>query len=231
MSIMLPKIEPGFTFTDNVLTLNFDNAIHAEKLSDGVYIPKGVFGYGLDGIVDGWTIKPKQNSNGEYVKDANGHTLIDINKDVVTCIYTLSRRKVTNRSSVGTYATSNTTKTVEDIIDEFNCAMDAYKALGTNVPTGLPTTSYVMQQGDLFQFRENAKPWIPAKNADNQTWPCAMDDMNRYEAEPIVALFYIVDIAYDDPDMATYMTKLSLKCVWSTLADYVVGQTYTATKS
>lgn len=232
MNILFPKAEPGFMFdSSDALTLNFDTSVHAEKLPDGIHIPKNSFGSGLDGTVDGWTVKAKQKSTGEYVKDADGHTLIDANTNVVTCIYTLSRRKVTDRSSVKAYSTSNTTKTVEDIIDEFNCAMDAYKALGTDVPTGLPSTSYIMKKNDLFQFRERAKPWIPAKNSNDQTWPCAMDDMNRYETEPIVALFHIIDIEYNDPNMSKYMTKLSLKCVWSTLAEYVVGQTYTATKS
>lgn len=226
MLVLMPEPVKGYTFnSEHGLTLNFDPSVNVQKLPDGVYIPKDGFGHGLDGTIDNWTVKAQE------AKTADGHTLIDLNQEVVTCIYTLSRRKVTSRATVNSYATSATTKTVNDVMDEFNCAMDAYKALGQGIPDGLPSTSYVLTPGDLFQFREDAKPWIPPVNSKGQTWLCAMDDMNRYEDDPILALFYIDEVEYNDPNMRNYMTKLSLKCVWTTLADFTVGQTYTAVKS
>ena len=227
MSSFLPTPGLGFMMTpNNELTLKFNPETHAEKLSDGVYIPKDGFGNGLDGVLDNWTIIPIQSSS--------EHTMINANYDVVTCIYTMSAYKVTNRSSVKTYQTSNVVKTVDDVMDEFNCAMDAYRALGQDAPdsffTSLPSTSYIMRKGDFFQFRRYAMPWSAYNAEQNLGWLCAMDDMNRYEGQEILALFYVDDIEYNDPSMSKYMTKLSLKCVWTTLNEFTVGQTYTAEK-
>jgi hypothetical protein len=218
-NIVLPGVGKGLLKENGMITLNFDPIVKAEKRDNGVYIPSNGFGSGMEGSIDNWTVVP-------LGKNADNNTMLQVNHDVVVCIYTLSRRKVTNRTSVSAYKTSDETKTIFDIVNEFNCAMDGYKAKGQNVPDGMPHTSYLMTVGDLFQFRENARPWI-SKNGDMQ-WPCAMDDMNRYEDDVIKALFYVTDIEYKDKDMpGYYMTKLSIRCVWSELNEFVAGQTYT----
>lgn len=231
MDVLFPKPGKGFILDDNNgLTLNFDPRTNVQKLESGIYIPKDGYGQGIDGTLDNWTIIPILPKD-----DAEGDTAIEINRDVVVCIFSLSRRKVTNRASVNQYTTSSETKTVTDVMDEFNCAMDMYKTSGQSIPVGLPATSYILTPGDLFQFREGAKPWIPGKNADGITWPCAMDDMNRYEDDITQALFLITEAEYNDLDMDRYLTRLSLKCIWketndNKFASYTVGQTYTASK-
>lgn len=232
MDVIMPKAEAGFTFgSDHGLTLNFDPSVHAQKLESGIYIPLDGFGQGIDGVLDNWTIIPLRNQNGEIRTNTNGRTLIGVNLDHVVCIYSLCRRKVTSRTNVANYRCSNETKTVQDVMDEFNCAMDAGP-----IGQGLPATSYQMTPGDLFQFHENPKPWIATNPTLGTSWACAMDDMNRYEDQVTQALFYVEEVEYNDPDRALYMTKLSLKCIWKETDDnkfssYTVGQTYTAVKS
>lgn len=102
-NIMLPDVGQGLQKTDGIITLSFDPTTKAEKLDDGVYIPKDGFGNGQTAVIDNWTIK-------SIGKTADGHMMIDVNYDVVVCIYTMSRRKVTSRQTVQTYHTSNETK-------------------------------------------------------------------------------------------------------------------------
>lgn len=213
----------GLTFEDGKLTLNFHENVHAEKLEDGLYVNPNNLGNGADLILDEWTVK-------EYSKNADERTIIGINQDVVPCIYTISRKKVTTRTSVSAYATSDTTKTVTDVMNEFNAVMDSYRTSGQAVPDGLPHTSYVLKPGDFFQFRENARPFVTPK-VNDVTWNVAIDDANRYESDPIKAFFYVGSVEYNDADDPYYMTKLVLYCMWSTLDGFAVGQTYTATKS
>jgi len=231
MDVIFKKPEGGFEFNeDNALTLKFDPSVRVQKLESGIYIPKDGFGQGLDGTVDNWTIVPLINKeNNSYQTNTNGRNLIGVNLDHVVCIYSMSRKKVTQRTING-YRCSNETKTVQDVMDEFNCAMDI------GVPPGLPFTSYKMTPGDLFQFREEEKPWFAKNDVNGNTWPCMMDDMNRYETQVTLALFYVTEVEYNLPSNSFYMTKLSLKCVWketndSKFAAYDIGQTYTAIKS
>jgi hypothetical protein len=87
-----------------------------------------------------------------------------------------------------------------------------------------------LKPGVFFQFRENARPFVTPK-VNDVTWNVAIDDANRYESDPIKSFFYVANVEYNDADDPYYMTKLVLYCMWSTLDGYVVGQTYTATKS
>lgn len=213
----------GLTFNNGQLTLNFHQNVNIEKNEDGLYLNPSSLGGGADIIIDNWTIK-------ETSKNNDGRSIIGINQSVVPCIFTISRRKVTARNTVKNYTTSNETKTVQDVMDEFNAVMDYYRTKGQAVPTGLQHTSYTFKKGDFFQFRESARPFIPPK-VNDESWDCAIDDANRYESDPIKAFFYVDDVEYNDPDDPYYMTKLTLYCVWSTLDSYTVRQSYTASKS
>ena len=215
-------INTGLTTVDGKLTLNFDESIPIEQNENGLYLDPNAIGGGLEGAIDNWTLK-------KYSTDANNHTILGIKQQVVPCIYTLSRRKVTNRQSVAAYTTSNETKTMLDVIDEFNAAMDYYIGRGTSVPSGLPYTSYTFTVGDFFQFREGARPWVATNGT--KSWGCAIDDANRYEDDRTKAFFSVLEAEYNNPNMHLYLTKLSLYCIWSELPEYVAGQTYTASKS
>ena len=221
MNIELPKLGKGLTQNSNgEITLNFADDTPVQKKDDGVYIPKDSFGDGTDG----WTVKIDG-------VDAKGNARLNINRDVVVSIFTMSRRKVSDRANVENYSTSDTTKVVEDIVDEFNCAMDNYATLGQSVPEGLPATQFVLTVGDFIQFRENARPWRATLNGEKgPMWPCAMDDMRRYQEDPIRAFFYITDVKYQDVNLPQYLTKLTILCVWSELPEYVAGTSYTYQK-
>ena len=222
--IMLPDVGQGLQKTDGIITLNFDPMTKVIKREDGVYIAQDSFGNGQTAVIDDWTIKSIGTT-------PDGHMMIDVNYDVVVCIYTMSRRKVTSRRTVQTYSTSNETKTVDDVLNEFNCVMDAYRALGQAVPEGLARTSYILKPGDCFQLRENARPFVQPPNANGETWLCAMDDANRYQEDAIRAFFYVTAVEYNDSIMPKYyMTKLSIRCVWSELPEFIAGQTYTSAK-
>ena len=62
---------------------------------------------------------------------------------------------------------------------------------------------------------------FPEKNANRR-----IDVLDKMKE-----LGYITEAEYNDPLMpGKYMTKLSIRCAWSELEEFIVGQTYTATK-
>lgn len=226
MNIILPGVGKGLTKSNGNITLNFDNITKAEIKDDGVYIPKDGFGEGVEGINDNWTTRV----TGIDSKDTS---LIDINRNVVVCIFTMSRLKVTHRDSMG-ISNNDETKTVNDVLDEINSVLDAYRTAGQAVPLGMDIPQYTLTVGDLLQLRENTRPMI-ATTVDEKLGTVksivAMDDLRRYEDDTIRAFFYITEAEYNDPLMpGKYMTKLSIRCAWSELEEFIVGQTYTATK-
>lgn len=228
MSIIDLKVGKGLTNSgpDDELHMNFASDVPVQKLDTGLYISKQDVGDDIEGRIDYHTIQP-------MYKTPKG-TCIGINHDVVVCIYTMSYKKRASLSSdQDHYNTTSGTKTVEDIIDEMNVIMDYYykhrmdpNGTPQSVPDGMMHTSYLMKQGDFFQFRTKIRP-----TQRIYEWPCAQDDTNRYEDDPIVAFFYIEEAEYGWSEDPYYLTKLKLKCVWSTLADYVVGQEYAHTAS
>ena len=82
--IMLPDVGQGLQKTDGIITLNFDPMTKAIKREDGVYIAKDSFGNGQTAVIDDWTIK-------SIGKAADGHMMIDVNYDVVVCIFNSQR--------------------------------------------------------------------------------------------------------------------------------------------
>ena len=227
MNIILPGVGKGLTKSNGNITLNFDNITKAEIKDDGVYIPKDGFGEGIEGINDNWTTRVTGI-------DSNNTSLIDINRNVVVCIFTMSRFKITNRSPVRNLSSSQETKTVNDILDEINSVLDGYRAIGQAVPLGMNVPQYILTVGDLLQLRENTRPMNPTTTDEKfgeVTSVVTMDDLRRYEDDTARAFFYITEAEYKDPLMpGKYMTKLSIRCAWSELEEFIVGQTYTATK-
>lgn len=230
MSIFDLKVGNGLTNDgpDGELHMNFASDVPVQRLDTGLYIPKDAVGDEIEGRIDYHTIKP-------MYKTPTG-TCIGINHDVVVCVFTMSYKKRASMTSDQDHyyaASPVATKTVEDIIDEMNCIMDYYykhrmdpNGSPQDVPEGMMHTSYVIHQGDFIQFRTKTRPTQRIYN-----WPVAQDDTNRYEDDPIVAFFYVEEVEYGWSEDPYYLLKLKLKCVWSTLAEYVIGQEYSHTVS
>ena len=146
----------------------------------------------------------------------------------------MSRFKITNRSAARNLSSSQETKTVNDILDEINSVLDGYRAIGQAVPLGMNVPQYILTVGDLLQLRENTRPMNPTTTDEKfgeVTSVVTMDDLRRYEDDTVRAFFYITEAEYNDPLMpGKYMTKLSIRCAWSELGEFIVGQTYTAAK-
>lgn len=226
--ITMPMIDinnTGFTFSNDKLTLNFASTIPIDKGSNGLYLDPNKLGAGLEGSIDNWTVK-KHSTN------SSGKTILGINRNVVPCVFTISRRKVISRVDEE-FQTSNETKTVSDVINEFNAVIDAYKSKSKSIPTGLADTTYILKVGDFLQFREPTRAFIASSGGNK--WPVVMDDANRYENDVIKAFFRVEEVKYiNNGYSSNYMKKLTLYCIWrddSLSASYTVGQTYTYTKS
>ena len=213
------SIGNGLTNASGELSLNFASDVPVQRETRGLYVPKDAIGDGIEGRIDYHTITP-------WYKNSKG-TFIGVNDDVVVSIFTMSykfRSNMTSQQSNYQSSLTSATKTIENIMQELNCVIDAWWASEGGVPDGKGHTAYKITPGSFFQFRTKARP-----TQEIYGWPVAQDDLNRYEEDPIVAFFYVEEAVYGWTEDQFYITKLTLKCVWSTLADYVVGQTYTHT--
>ena len=216
MVFLVPDPGKGLTIENHKLTLNFEPSIKVDK-SDGVMIDQHDLGGGLEGVIDRHTIIP-------YSKDANNHTVLGVNTEVVSCIFSMCQYRVSNRgTSTDQYTIDKThNKTVEDVVNEMNAVMDYYDTQGREFPEGMAHTTYKFVAGDFFQFRKVCVPYQVAG------WPVPIDDANRNQNTPITAFFYIQAVEYVD---GYRLHSLTLLCIWSSLADYTAGQTYTYTAS
>lgn len=215
--MLLTNLKPGkgLEVVNGELTLRFDPSINVQKESSGVYIDANALGGGLEGTIDDHTVEVKS-------VDSNGNAIIGINRDVVTCVFSMCQYQVTNRSNTSTYTTNTTIKTISDIGNELNAVMDAYGTIG--IPMGVPHYPYQLQIGDFFQLRTRAMPYQYTDGTN--TWPVAVDSGNRPEGIPIVAFFYVSNVVYSSEG---YLETLSLQCLWSSLTQYTKGTTYTFT--
>lgn len=213
MIFLTPDPGKGLTIKNHKLTLNFDPSINVDT-SDGVLIDSHDLGGGLEGVIDRHTIIP-------YSKDASDNTLLGVNTDVVSCVFSMCQYKVTTRgTSVDQYVINkNQNKTIEDVIREMNAVMDYYDSAGRPFPDGMAHTTYKFKIGDFFQFRKVCVPYQVAG------WPVPIDDANRNQNTPITAFFYIQNVEYVD---GYRLHALTLLCIWSSIASYVAGTTYTA---
>lgn len=214
MVVLTPKPGDGLTISNKRLSLNFDASINVSTRY-GVMIDKNSLGGGLEGVIDHHTIVP-------FSKDANNNTILGANRDVVACIFSMCQYKVVNRSSVENFRVSNEIKTVEDVMNEMNAVMDYYDNTHEMFPEDMPHTTFLFKPGDFFQFRSVFAAYQYASGS--VVWPVAIEDVNRTQNTPITAFFNILDVQYEN----TYkMTSLTLLCLWSTVAGYEQGRTYT----
>ncbi len=222
-SVITPQPPVGcYQNSSGELCINFDPELKAQHTENGIMIPNYAFGGGTEGLIDNWTIT-KRTTN------VDDKSLIDGNRDVVTCIFTMSRRKVTERKTIDSYTTSDETKTIEDVVKEFNAVMDAFQAIGEAIPDTLKHTQYIVKKGDFIQFRDAAIPFSMHDDNDYaKQWICATDDLRRYEDHPTLALFYVTNVEYALRRDPNYMTKLEMRCVWhhSSIETFVTGDKY-----
>lgn len=218
MNIIHPSLGRGLKFTDDhKMTLNIDPTVNIQKRTNGVYVDASSLGGGIEGSIDDHTIKVVDHNG-------NGDSILGINRDVVVCVFSMCQYKVTNRSNKNAYAVSNVVKTIDDIAEELNAVINAYGSIG--IPMGVPHAAYTLKVGDFFQLRDRAYPY--QYTSATETWPVAVDEGNRYEGIPITAFFYVTSVSYDY-DMK--VTGLTLQCLWSSLANYIAGTSYTYTET
>lgn len=205
-------VGPGMTFNENKLTTDWAATGNDEILptidETGILIPDLVGSNKTsvtgDTKVDNITIYSTLNKE------------LSINKSEVAFINSMCAFKVIDRTGIKAYKTDvNSPKTMDEILDEMNAVMNLDKYLN------------VSKFGDMYpqHFFQLLHSPHPVKEAD---WPCALDNNIRQYGDTTVALFVIEECEYN-VGRELYITKLTLKCLWSTLDNYRKGETYTAT--
>lgn len=190
----------GITFDGNKLTVNASPDSDIVKETDGLYVPNLSAGESGTRVDNHTVIVESQNNR------------LRINRNVVQCIFAMSRYPVTSRASISSYSVNTSAvKTIDDIRNEFNAVLDAS---GGDVQW----TTYDAIKGDLFMLRGIAHP------AKYSSWPVAMDDGNRYIGDVCYALFVVDNIKRS----GHYTDALNLYCLYSRTEGYTAGQTYTS---
>lgn len=205
------QIDPGkgMTFNGNKLTTSWgaNDETKPTKTSDGLIIPDLV---GKD-VRKATSLGGKADSVSIY-EGLDGN--VYINEEVITYIHTMSAFAVTNRTETKDYAVdTSTVKTIEDIVNEINAVMDNDDYLEVNFYASL-------RENHLFQLIHAPHP------VKSSEWPCAMDSNTRYFGDTTLALFAVTHIEHN-AGRASYLSALSLKCLWSTLSEYEKGTEYT----
>lgn len=198
----------GITYNGNSLSANIatDDPVPIQKTNSGILIPDLT---GPDGEPGG-TVRDNITIIGE---DSYMYT----NKDVVEYIFTMCVYKVISRAKPSTYSVDRSSvKTMDDIMAELNHPIkNSYSNM----------TTYYMMKDNLLQLREQAH------SGKDPSWQYAVDDGNRYFGDSIVALFIITECEHNNSRWTYFTNKLSIKCLWSVIPEFVKGQTYTGTDS
>lgn len=237
-------LEPGngLMVAKEGLTTRWVSDPNVEKTEDGLYIDELRVAQNIRGKIDGHTIVMTGLND-------QRQGLLGINHGVVSCCYSMCAYKMIeveyedetgNLISVlqNTDGTSravqykpqtDTVKDINDIRDALNLVTDTYNHLGTGLPMGMPVVQYKPQAGDFITLRHAHHEYIYKMptfkdHGDSwKVWPTFTEDLNRYMTDVIYAMFYIEEAVWDRVD---YLTKLVLRCVWSSLDSFVAGYKY-----
>lgn len=207
------NVGDGMTFNGNKLTTKWDpdDDTQPTKTEEGLIIPDLVGqnrkkATSLNGKADGVTVR----------EDLDGN--VSINNEVVAYIHTMNAFKVTNRTSSKDFAVDTSqVKTIDDIRDEMNALMDADSYLNGSMYMSI-------REKNFFQLIHAAHP------VQDKSWPCAIDSNTRLFGDTTLAFFVVTEVEHN-AGRDTYVTKLSLRCLWSNLSGYVKGTEYTSVVS
>ena len=238
------NLEPGagMMLAKEGLTTRWVNDPNVEKSDEGLYIDELRVAQNIRGKIDGHTVILTG-------LDENRQGLLGINHDVVACCYSLCAYKMTEveyfdetgrlisvmQNTDGTSKAvqyqpqTDTVKDINDIRDALNLVTDTYNHFGTGIPMGMPVVQYKPQAGYFITLRRAHHEYIYKMptfrdHGDGwKVWPTFTEDLNRYMTDVIYAMFYIEDATWTEND---YLTKLVLRCVWSSLDTFVAGYKY-----
>lgn len=237
-------LEPGagLMVAREGLTTRWVNDPNVEKTDEGLYIDELRVAQNIRGKIDGHTVIMTGLNE-------NRQGLLGINHGVVSCCYSLCAYKMeevvhsdntenianilqtTDGTSKSTQykPITGTVKDINDIRDALNLVTDTYNRLNTGLPMGMPVVQYKPQEGDFITLRHAHHEYIykmPTFRDHGDTWkvwPTFTEDLNRYMTDVIYAMFYVEHAEWNRVD---YLTKLVLRCVWSSLDPFVAGYKY-----
>lgn len=204
--------EMSVSYTDN-------GHIHIEDNlgEEGLYVDNlnGEDGVGGVSVPDGWTTV---DGTGYNISDPSQTTqFIDMNRDVVNLIFTFGLYKATTRNPSNiTYGTN--VKDVRSICNEIDAPI-------WFSPSSY--TSYKPMEGELIQLVKN--PLFRTVPVGNSTVACENGNRLGNDSMETAVMFVITEINYQ-PGNIYWVTDMTLCCIFSTVPDFVVGQSYTGTQ-
>lgn len=188
---------------------------------NGIYVENlnGADGSGGASRYDGWTMKP---GTGWNLNDSSQtiSNFIDMDRDVVNLIFTFGLYKVTTRHPTS-ISYSSAVKDVRAICNEI--VAPVYYS-----PSSY--TSFKPGAGELIQLVKNPTfRTVPYTGGTGST--IAVESGNRIGNDNLetAVMFVIMDITYS-PNNIYWVTSMNLCCIYSTVPDFVVGQSYSGTQ-
>lgn len=196
---------------NNKLSINFDDTnIHVD--SNGLYVDD------LN-VIDGTTC----DGYSVYVTNPSDTSKIDVNRDVVTFIYSYGVYAPYARGNSGIVyrdgeeQRDKQIKTASDIVNEMN------KPLLHNA-----NARWHPNKGELLQLITNPA-YAPCKPNDYYVETGGRSNTSTQETQ---ALFYISDISYDpNKYQGYYITELKLMCIYTGINTFEKGEEYTGDPS
>ena len=186
-----------------------------KKTSDGIAVDVTMIANGIRSKIDGHTVIMTG-----LTKDRRG--ILSINRDVVSCCFSMCMYEVTGRETADTYSVNTSSpKDITAIRNEFNIVKNTYASLGKVIPMGIPLVPTKVYTGDFITLRTGFRGFLYSD--ENGTWPIAADDMRRYETDEICAMFYVSEATWNDSEE---LTQLSLFCIWSSMPSFKQGLYY-----
>lgn len=189
----------------------------------GVYVNdlNGADGAGGGSQYDNWTIKSgegwRTNDSSQTISN-----FIDVNREVVNLIFTFGLYKVATRHP-STISYGSSVKDVRGICNEI-VAPVWYS------PSSY--TSYRPNPGELIQLVKN--PLFRTVPYGSGTIACESGNRASNDSMETAVMFVIMDIHYmsdiQQGGNQYWVHDMTLQCIYSTVSDYVVGQTYSGTQ-
>lgn len=173
---------------------------------------------------DGWTTVKGPGANlADPENPLDSNSFIDINRDVVNLIYTFGLYKPTMRHPT-TIDYSTSVKDVRSICNEF--------VAGRYYDSQRGGVTYIPRKGEMIQLVIG--PHLRLSPFGSGT--IAVESGNRFgddvmETKVILVINEVLFMSDISPTGATYWVySMKLRCIYSTVPEYVVGNLYTGTQ-
>lgn len=194
--------------TDNngQLTIDYDST-YIHQSGNGLYVDDLSAGSGT--TYDYWSIYANSESPRQ----------IDINRVKVCLIYTFGLYAATSHSASGIVYSANA-KSADDLKNEIN---EPIRVNGSR-----NRTSYHPNQGELIQFVTNpATRKVYDSQGVQNNWTVESGNRLSDNNQETKAMFCVTSIEYEANGYS--VRSMTLKCIFSAVPDYEVGQAYSTT--